>query len=75
MNVGEAIKLHHMLRGVVDGLEETIVVAGNAEAFWAEYGDGMIGQLWTNEQRQAFANIKAWTETIVIGLLNKEVGA
>ena len=60
-----------LYRDLVQVQQELIRVeedAAKAEAKWAAFGDPSPVTLWSAEQKQAFADIRAHTDALIAGL-------
>ncbi len=60
-----------LYRDLVQVQQELIRVeedAVKAEARWATFGDPSPVTLWTDEQKQAFTDIREWTDTLIAAL-------
>ncbi len=67
-----------LYRDLVQVQQELIRVeedAAKAEAKWATFGDPSPVTLWTDEQKQAFTDIREWTDTLITALNARTVGA
>lgn len=68
MTFEQARSLYHDLVQVQQELIRVEEDAAKAEAKWAEFDDDAPVTLWTNEQRQAFTDIREWTDTLIATL-------
>ena len=75
MTFAQARQLHHDLVQVQQELMRVEEDATKAEAKWAAFGDPSPVTLWTDEQKQAFTDIREWTDTLIAALNARTVSS